>query len=550
MKTTLLFLGLSLSSWAQAQSPEDRSAHFFRDIFHTEMQRSGGSGASRTEDFIFLPTPAVSRFPADIDASDPLKSLLREHAPIAVRDLYEYGLGRAPQPINQLDSIYEKSGPITIVIVPGIYGEFIDTRPFDEALSQGGSFQQQWRGSLAALTDSVYSLEQLGESEKGLDQLIDLASFDDEEGRNQVNLIYLKPLFGSLETLGSAEKINSIYLRRLSKVFEAIPAMATPHIYLLGYSRGAPYALDLIVKSRARAEKYPWASRVKGHIGLVGVYYGSESADDAYLNPKSAQFKAIQILNRLAQELEVSAGSPLVIARNSARWTGAFAQLATLSQELASLLPAEAVAELLQLGLPEPDLRTLLGTFGDVAFSLLKLDRPLRDYDGNIRRFKVLVRELNQGAASLSTGERLKWWRENVLPADIALYDVVGTMPDASRPGQGLSPLSELPGYASDSADYTGSLRSGFYTLKNISGTQLNDSQMTIARAHYWPEAAAVLNPRQVPLKSHLLAVMGTHHWGCSYPIVVKEGDGRVNAFPRSVLLKSIATFIAHKLVP
>ena len=56
------------------------------------------------------------------------------------------------------------------------------------------------------------------------------------------------------------------------------------------------------------------------------------------------------------------------------------------------------------------------------------------------------------------------------------------------------------------------------------SGTLLNDSQVSIARAYVAPRVVAQLTG-QTP-RSALLGVLGSHHWGLALPIVRKVASG------------------------
>ena len=208
-------------SIASARVKQDETTRLFRDIFHTYLQDDAASATLQTQDLILLPPDAIVRPPLGLQGPDPLKAILKAHSRFSADDLYQRGLALAPRTIPQLEQVFASSGPITIIVVPGIYGEFFGD-PFSEILAAGGTFKNRWQERLREIHDYSYSLEKLDDEDVTLDQVIDIASIDDARGQPLVNMIYLKPRLGSLETLGSSERVIDIYLRRLNKLFKAL----------------------------------------------------------------------------------------------------------------------------------------------------------------------------------------------------------------------------------------------------------------------------------------------------------------------------------------
>jgi len=91
------------------------------------------------------------------------------------------------------------------------------------------------------------------------------------------------------------------------------------------------------------------------------------------------------------------------------------------------------------------------------------------------------------------------------------------------------------------------SLRGNYYDLFAASTHQLQDSQVPVQRARFWPELHSTLNPAQKPLKTYFMGTVGAHHWGLSFPRAFSTKDGlEANPYPRTLLLKSIGTFVAQ----
>jgi len=74
-----------------------------------------------------------------------------------------------------------------------------------------------------------------------------------------------------------------------------------------------------------------------------------------------------------------------------------------------------------------------------------------------------------------------------------------------------------------------------------------------VAKTMFWPEVIENLNPDNI-IDSTPLALLGTHHWGLTLPIVNKINKNKiksgqlleVNPFPRKALLYSIGLAIAN----
>src|SRR5262249_43368408 len=93
------------------------------------------------------------------------------------------------------------------------------------------------------------------------------------------------------------------------------------------------------------------------------------------------------------------------------------------------------------------------------------------------------------------------------------------------------------------------SLRGNFYDLFAAShGNQLQDSQVPVQRGRFWPElhtGATAIGTPLTGFKTYFMGTLGIHHWGLAFPRAYSSHDGlEANPFPRTTLLKTIATFV------
>ena len=63
-------------------------------------------------------------------------------------------------------------------------------------------------------------------------------------------------------------------------------------------------------------------------------------------------------------------------------------------------------------------------------------------------------------------------------------------------------------------------LRGFYYDLLTDSfGKQLNDGQVSVDRAMFWPALVKQLNPKQPDFRSTFLGIHGGHHWNLALPV-------------------------------
>jgi hypothetical protein len=540
------------TAFAPRVGPEE-----FRDDFYTYLARDGVS-REKAQKLAYLPPPQVIRPPNVRPGSgdDALAPYDRFFASVRPSALYRHGAAHPPSEVADIESTFARSGPIHVILLPGIFGEFIEDRPFEELLSQqGSSAARAWKTISARARGTpqgrvpAYRLATLRTEEIPIDEAVDVASIDDARGEPLVTLAFMRPKAGSLETLGSIEESTATYLPRIDRYTALVGR--PKNVIVMGYSRGAPVALDVVAEAARDRGAHPWVDDVAGVGSLAGVLYGTPLAD-AVERPGNVTGELIGEISGLAQALHSCDPSrPLPVAawkrsENTARWTGSIAKIAWLM----SRLPKHAEIEVEQIASATADLGRFAKMIQRIVFDdALNLDDPLGDYCGNIERFKKIVAMTLRGVDSLTTASRLAWWRTHVVPAEVRVFAITATMGDATRDRRPWPLATDPEVNDARSVDFK-SLRTNFYDLFDASGLDLNDSQVTLPRARIWPELHATLNPAQPPLKAYFMGTLGTHHWGLAFPRAIPTQDGlRGNPFPRTALMKAMGTFFSQALV-
>lgn len=529
----------------------------FRDDFFTYVSRNGVSEAAAKK-LVYLAPPSVAEAGGvqPSTAENPLAPLDDFYSRVHASTLYDYGASQPIRRVENIESTFAASGPIHVILVPGIFGEFIDSRPFEELLSKTDSTAARKWKSIADATRNTpagtvqgYSVAKLADEPLPIDETIDVASIDDATGKPLVTLAFLKPRTGSLETLGSLEDSTNTYLPRIDRYASL---MGRPrNVVVMGYSRGTPVALDVVAKAAKDRNAHPWVDDVVGVSGLAGVIYGTALADSTK-DPNNVTGKMLREIQGLATNLHsCSPDKPFATAalhrtQNTAMWASTIAKVAWL----ASKLPAHPEIEAEQISSATPDYGRLGKLVQRIAFNdTMNLDRPFSDYCANVERFKKTIDMAIRGVDSLTTESRLGWWRTNVLPPHVRLFSVTATMGDATRDGQMWPLTTDETVNDPRSIDFK-SLRGNFYDLFAASGIDLNDSQVTFPRARFWASAHPILNPEQAPVRAYFMGTLGTHHWGLAFPRAFATQDGLTgNPFPRTELMAAMGTFISQAIV-
>lgn len=251
-----------------------------------------------------------------------------------------------------------------VVVIPGIFGEFIDQVAFGEVFGQGlaklaasknntdansanqstfaESFHQFLEDNkenpevLKLIADKRFLVKNLQNydsnnkqsvfSEISVDEWIRVSSVEDSDGATlyKVAVLGLEPM--SLESLGKQEELALIYGRRLIKFMELYKMQAGRYptdIIVAGYSRGTPVAQEMLAimnkGPRPQGDQYlkskmsmmkraePWIKNVKAAVSLGGVVLGSSLGDESVVYRQDAPLNVLllQKLKSLLTRLEI-----------------------------------------------------------------------------------------------------------------------------------------------------------------------------------------------------------------------------------------------------
>jgi len=468
---------------------------------------------------------------------------------------------------SDIDVILRRK-PITMVIVPGIFGEFIKTRAFEDILSLKSSFAKDFKKIVdqalargdANAKDTTYSLDAMkpvevaladqapwyanplfGETTQGL---IQAGSIDDAAGKPLVRVVLLFTPSGSLETLGPLKDRAAVMNQRLQKY---LALTGNQDLVLVGYSRGTTYALEML--AQAKKNNLAYLNRVKGMVALGGVIWGSTSADDM-TNPNSPMSNTVTATKKLMEELKTGDQYPLaseernaIVAENFRAYDRFFGVMRANSR------PADLSWNSLRTMFEDGPLNSafginLMGTniFLFRTLAKLGLNHMVTEYHDNIRRAKILVQEALTGAGQLSTAERMAWWQDRSLslPVSPYYYSLTAAVADPDSSAVEKAAFDNPLTYANRSFEDMFLMQTGRDYTK-ASGVKLNDSQVAVPQAMFLPNVISNTNGNLGPLKTQFLGTLGTHHWGAALRIVFEMRDGRTSPYPRTAMLKALA---------
>jgi pimeloyl-ACP methyl ester carboxylesterase len=474
-----------------------------------------------------------------IDANSP-ESALELVSQTSLSNLVAETLAHQTDKMIDAEAALRKE-PITMVIVPGIFGEFIPTRGFEDVLMQPSQEREQFKAAVekaakagdANAKDSRFSITALENKDVSLNDVINVGSLKGKDGKTLARVVLLYTDFMSLESLGDlkihAEKFN----RRLSKY---LALTGKQKIALVGYSRGTTLALEML--AQAKEQNLPYLSSVKGMIGLGGVIWGSALADDTQ-NEKSIMTSLVSEVQSLRNNVNPDSRTQTLLA-----WTKFAAKVAFILPKMNNKANAPKASDLKNAQVPTSlDTKSIL-TLVKTAWTSLGLSKPISDFGNNVRRFQSVVDAALSGVDSLTSKSRQAWWSTRTLPKSVTYYSMTAAMANPEANDLEKSIFDGAFGYSKRSYDDLMLLqnRLDYESLGKIS---LNDSQVSVAQAMFLPEAAAALNPANSGLKTQMLGTLGTHHWGLALRIVNAMKDGRTNPFPREALLKALAAKVA-----
>lgn len=431
--------------------------------------------------------------------------------------------------------------PLTLVVVPGIFGEFIDTRGFEDVLMKPSKDREDFQGKVkaaAAVRDpSAFSLQYspktLGNETVPLSDVVNVGSITDQEGQTLVKVVLLYTKFMSLESLQDAETQAKLFNDRLTKY---LSLTGPQDLAFVGYSRGTVVALEMLAQAKASAS--PYLQSTKGLISLGGVVWGSALADD--LTRKDAPIRELlETAKILRKDVDPESRTNTYWA-----WFQFGKKVFQLAPKLKNKPNAPKEADLINPQVPTSLDRRSLFNLLTLAWRDFGLMHFHSDHHDNVLRFRKFFDAVLSGVESLMTEAREKWWATHELPQNVTYYAITAAManPEASVFEKELfdGPL----GYSSRSYDDLWLLQNRL-DYEGAAKISLNDSQVSVPQAMFLPNAIANLSRANTGLKTQMLGTVGTHHWGLALRVVNVMKNGRTNPFPREALLKALAAKVA-----
>jgi len=542
MKLSYLALLLLQSTAAFAGAADDFHARFDAELAQNPKPLTAESEAT----LHYAAGPALQKLVQAFSLEDALK----QGSALDLSAIAEGAKGLNAAKLKPL-----KSRALTLVLLPGVFAEFIKNRAFEEVLEKESAFQTEFRAAVQAAkergepaaTDAVDYVRTHGSAVPAetapvaLDEIISVGELTVEG--NPVRVVLLGTPFGSLESLGSSEARASLFTRRLEKY---LTLTGEQDLAFVGYSRGTILGLEMLAE--AKRSSRPWLSRTRALISLGGVIWGSSLADDAVANEQAPMHRLLGAIESTIDSLE------LIPARASvAKRTAIFTR--NMKRWLALVGEARHETKLLNEGknLVEEARTVIQVDPRSPAFILASIWKELgllkffTGYNANIERARYAFGELAASIRELSTEARVAWWKKNTLPKGVTYYALTAVMANPEAGPFEKSVFSNAFAYGSGSYDDVMLLQNR-KDYEKISALKVNDSQVAIPQAVFLPKVIASLNPANRGLKTEYLGVVGTHHWGLALREVNKMTGGQQNGFPREALLKALAGQVMSEL--
>ncbi len=417
---------------------------------------------------------------------------------------------------------------LTIVIVPGVLGEFIDTRAFEEIFAKDSSFKREWEQRSRLAIDERFVLEKHSNQTEKLSSLMNAASIDDSKGKPLVKLVILRTLLGSLESVGSNSEKAMLFNRRLQKYMNI---MKDQNLVLLGYSRGTPLALEMV--TQAAKFRMPFFPNVKAVVSYAGVVAGSALADVTD-DPNTASGQQLAAARLLLSKLQLSNN---LLDRPGKRIANADAIrefLFTFAKT--SQFDPGAFLDTARAG----DFKTVMALIAKMVTELGFND--MLDFNGHVTRMKSFISQILSAVEGLKSKSMLEWWKTHKLPSNIKYYSIAAAMVDPEQSASAKSIFDSQSGYNNSLDDK--SLLENQRAYTQVTGVSLNDSQVAVYQSLFLPEVIKNLNPQNAGLSMESLGLLETHHWGVALQVVNKMKDGRKNPFPRERVILALAAYL------
>ncbi len=525
--------------------------HKFREIFFAEAGK--GLNQKQLSTLLFLPSEELEQSDAlSFRDENPLSTFDRAASRWAPSQAYALGEVNKPCGDEPLPSGQPTTEPPLFIFIPELMAELVATVPFENITSNPQSpFSKFWHSRLAlqkmgpATWDKSFDLATMSSRPAALSELFTTGNLFSESGENLANVAAFRMRMGSTESIGTPAETASAFLPRLSKFLDVVGPQK--NIYLLGYSRGATVALEMLSHATAHPEAYPWVKNIRGVVSIAGVNFGSVVAD-SLITPGNALGAIYKTLSQIANELQDTSPSDSAadiafkVANNTKVWVAGTARL--LHGVLNFPLAQGFTKENPRIAIPTRE--ALTSYLKSLLFETFQLDKPISDYFGNVRRFKFFISQFQKAVVALSTPERLRWWQTHTLPTHVPLLSLSATMGDPWNPTTGTWPLTKNPlAYDTGIFDFS-MLRLSYYESLRSRSFQVHDGMVSAERTMFWPNLIATLNSDNANIPTHNLALFGVDHFGIAVESAAPKAGSRKSPFPREIMLRSLARYLSE----
>ncbi len=450
----------------------------------------------------------------------------------------------------------------TLIIIPGIFGEFILTPAFKEIFEVESLAKSEFQKILGTINcerrwddktcdfnlqlskikhvkenyvqriDDILRVNPEARSENSLSEYFHIGSIDNAQGVH-LRVILLKTPMMSLESLSSISEVSGIFSRRLEKLFKLYSdtGIDLGKVALVGYSRGTDVGLEML---RLFPNKN-WSQKTEAFVSLGGVVYGSDMADqlDKANSVSQIQFSALQELEKnLVTRTSSRFGTCTTHCQNRKTWFQFINRIEpTLRGSIDDLTKGTTFDPVgLNLAVSVAQKFGLWNSQQSIIDNLTDLFSD--EYALNIYRFKLVIRSVSAAAPELTTASRTKWWNQGGYPgAHIKYYSLAATMVDPES--QRDLALSQEANQPFSGPDYYNLLK-GYRGFFEASEHTLNDSQVAVAKAQFLPA-------NNIHVEE--LGILGAHHWALALAFVQNNPNGEYNHFPRKALAMALGDY-------
>ena len=510
---------------------------------------------------VLYPTADILAKPIGVNAEDSFNRYRDQIKNILPMELFKAGVcDTITQPLDfdyLLPTLSMDSGdPVTFIILPGFMQELMGD--FFIEWQAGSSYKFEYEQALqrsgsSLKNDQRYSLAAQAVVDASLDEVVRIFSLDDKMGNPLVQIIYMKPLFGSMESFDAMSEVVPIYKRRLDKVFEILPM--PKKLFLAGHSMGAMRVAALLSDIEKQIEQPEWYVNLAGVISLNGAIWGSALADAHKIEGTiihslvTAGEKILQMPmgsseTKKRAEVVYQAVVPLLdLFEMSAKRLKHAPKIKVDSATLVSIY-ALISKVLFEVGLDETKILQIVMAAVSPRVSTSPITTRVAI------RMKDFIEKTLQAMAELTEVRRFTWFRDHTIPNHMPYYSLAASLPSprgADKSNNAKNQLLSLGYYNPFSIDYL-AMRLLSFDAFMIDSVQIIDGLVGVHQSQWHSGVMMQLNPRQKPLDEHFMGILATNHVNLLVSRILGGDDVPDHPYPRDVIFKAMRYYLNQDL--